>query len=249
MNESENAVKYDSAQGWEREVAGYAGNDLVCYYQIKDYWCNELVRCVRSEFDADEALKINILAFISFAEWNIFLLKLFQYIKKGVSEGIFDKDVTVGQLDFIKTPADYDDKYYKNVYLKFVNKRIEGVDSSRKIMVELEYYHNLSSFTLLDIAIALHSAAIIPPDKFVSECKSLGVTKYHKCEYDIPFIDFTPDRFTVRKFRHEDIIRNYLSHLNTKPTASFSTGHGIYNSLSGEYVRPNDDTFYIDDFR
>lgn len=257
--------EYNSPDGWEKEVSLMTDDGLLFYNRIKDYWVVQLTNQFRKRsINCEDELINNILANISFYDWHIFLYKLFYYFKKGISSGIFDIKEPVSQCN-IPDNTDIRFLYYTNLRIEFCgeDKHIELTDSKanpdefedlyNKKEIFLNYHTEWRHFTLLDIAIALHSGVFISYEKYISEAINMGSTEFHEIEYLIPFIDYVPTIFTTRIFKFQDVILNYNSLKESNKaknrTCNVSESKGIFNILTGEYVQPRDGTFYIDDFR
>lgn len=243
-------IEYNSPEGLDRELRELKNNDLLFYYGMKDYWTDMLVSLCRKSNTQDEELTKNVIAMAVFAEWHIYIYKLFLYFKKGISNGIFEANKPISQCNIPLEWLKYRTKFYKGIKIEYDKTQINVVDDSQKSYTVLQYANDFENFTILDIAAALHSGVCLSSKHFINEVMDLGATKFHKFEYEIPYIDIAPSipKFSTQSFRHLDIIADATTSQRMIYRDSNRSG-GIYNVFTGERVSSVDDTFYIDDFK
>ena len=277
MDKERTNLQYNSAEGWHNETNNLVDSQFLSYYKNKDFWAEILVyQLQRSKINlpyiqasnyGDEPLISNIISMISFYEWQIYLYKLFHYLKKGRIEGIFTPKITVKECNFPIEISVLDIDFYTGIKFKYVtnkldlrnhisvSQRLELIDKKESKYETLWYWDYMKNFTILDIAIALHSCGNLTPDEFISDAERIGATEFHRFEYEIPIIvqkDTQEYEFKLDRFNHYNVINNYKAY-NRKTYRSCSDQHSsnpkMFNILTGKYVESRDGTFYLDDFR
>ena len=243
-------IQFNSPQGLDKELRDLKNNDLLFFYGMKDYWTDMLISLCRKYGSQDNELTKNVIAMTIFAEWHIYIYKLYLYFKKGISHNLFDPNKSISQCNIPLEWLKYRSKYYKGIRIKYEKTEIEVVDNTQKLYTVLQYADDFENFTILDMAAALHSGVFLPSKKFISEVMDLGATKFHKFEYEIPYIDIAPSipKFSTQHFRHLEVIANATTSQRTIYRDPDISGK-IFNVFTGDRVRSKDDTFYIDDFK
>lgn len=251
-------IAYNSEEGWKKVIESLSKDHLVFLFNIKDFWTKNLVNQCQIIGKSEEELVKNIITMIGFYEWHIHLYKIYHYLKKGVTEGIFDPDIKLKQCNIPYKIPDLPIDYFTKIRFKCIknNEYIELLDKSNSEHKTLVFYCvlNFEEFTFLDVAIALHASMLLPPTYFISEALNLGANIFHKFEYEVPFAwadAIEPGfEFSLNKFSHLEALKSCKSCLS-RPIVSSNRDDdekGIFNILTGEYVRPQNGTYYIDDF-
>lgn len=194
----------------------------------------------------------DLLLLIEYNEWLLYLQKVFRFMSRGFIYQSINPNDTLDMLPIDTFERHFVDlKYIRGVSLNYSKKESENNG------ILLHYSDDQALFTYLDIAISLNVTGLI------HKALATGCTKFHDICYEVPKLvtDISVETtdgnamrfFEIENRSHNTIYNSYKEGELKKSLQSQQENttrqEGIYNSFTGEIVRPTDGTYYIDDFR
>ncbi len=194
---------------------------------------------------------IDIVLYIEFLEWKLYLLNVRRFMGLGITFGVFNTETLINELRIEKFQRRFET-------LKFSNHCYPDrmVDSNEISSFALTYNMDFEEFSFLDVSIATGI-----PD-YIIHAITIGSIRYIENRYTIPELvrmplwnngEETYSRcFMVNDIVHERIYHYYKSlmkEITERQRDNNDSGkNGMYNILTGERVQPKDGTYYIDDY-
>lgn len=212
----------------------------------------ELKSMLNVNFEENRVAFLNLLTLIEYKEWLLYLQKVHRFIARGLIYNSISPSCTLSELCIDKFERRFQD-------IKFVSGlRTDLLNGNQDIAGQiLDYSDNQDRFTILDVSLALNIYS------FIHHAIAKGCEKYmDDLSYIIPTLslycnnlaDNAIPMFGVSLVSHSSILKSFQKEKSRKKQqnqlhyAPEQSG-GIFNTFTGEIVKPKDDGFYIDDFR
>lgn len=217
---------------------------------------------LKALYESNKDCFASALQYIEYMEFRIFLYKMAYFFVRGLSHNAFTKEDT-----FVKCNIpEYRFRFNNLDYIKTgVNMLENGHYSIPKTLDDafvehLNYDIDYKSCNLLEIALFLGD------NELIKIALNNEVLKFKNIEFKEPYVyrvfeysysDTMTQYFSYRKVTLQERYDKYMDSITPKSenkktekvTTSRQENAGIYNTLTGEVVRPRDGTYYIDDFR
>lgn len=191
----------------------------------------------------------DVLLYIEYLEYIIYLKGVLRFMLLGISHGDFKISDTISicnipEFNFRVLPQL---KFTENVKYRileggslYFEKYNEAPQGKKQL---LTYNVDINGFNILDIALFINDV------KLLDEVHGMGINTFHDNTFTFPYINW--GECTVKKVSLSGTYSEYLKSKEGNKAQTQRNNNecrGIYNSLTGEYVKPQNGTFYIDDF-
>lgn len=219
-------------------------------------------KAIKALYEDNKDCFASALQYIEYMEFRTFLYKMSYFFVRGMSHDAFTKEDTFAKCNIPEYRFRFNNLDYTKAGVNFLeNGNISIPQTPKDAFVEhLNYDIDYKSCNLLEIALFLGD------NELIRIALNNEVVNFRNIEFKEPYLyrtfaysynDTITQYFGYRKITLQERYDKYLESIALRIEKNNSNrkyikrpeNAGIYNSFTGEVVRPRDDTYYIDDFR
>lgn len=232
--------------------------------QDEDWYVEFFKKAMNAFYEDNKDCLSDILQYIEYMEFRTFMYKISYFFIRGLEHGNFSIS---DKLNLCNVPS-YQFRYYKLDYYPrtgFRDTESGGFiilrTDSKVLPINLNYNLNYNNFNILYAALFLNDKELIKIalDKGIVDCQEISLKEpYIFRTFDYNYSHNLSHYFFWRDISFKQRLEEYYESIKPKQIDSthstnrhpnVPSSNGIFNILTGEVVRPRDDTYYIDDFR